>query len=260
MKALLLAAGKGTRLRPLTLETPKCLVPVLGRPLLGYWLDMLINGGIFPVLVNLHYLGRQVEDYLAVGPHRSAVHIVHEEILLGTGGTLLRNRDFFKREPMMLIHADNLSIFNLEQFILAHKQRPACCDMTMMTFESSTPESCGIVELSSKGVVTGFHEKVEHPPGKLANGAIYILEPSVVDYMASLGKVFIDFSTDVLPAFIGRIFTFHNSVYHRDIGTPESLAQAEMEFCSFQEQFAKLPGSAKLFDKCFHYISRSTVV
>lgn len=235
MKAVLLAAGKGTRLRPLTLKTPKCLVPVLGRPLLGYWLDTLVNGGISPILVNLHYLRGQVEDYIATSPHRSAVHVVHEENLLGTGGTLLRNRGFFRGEPIMLIHADNLSVFSMEQFILAHNQRPANCDMTMMTFESPTPESCGIVELSSNGVVIGFHEKVEHPPGNLANGAVYILEAPVVDYIDSLGKAVIDFSTEVLPAFIGRIYTFHNSVYHRDIGTPESLAQAERDFCNFRE-------------------------
>lgn len=233
MRALLLAAGKGTRLRPLTLETPKCLIPVLGKPLLGYWLDILVNGGVSPILVNLHYLEKQVEAYLAASPHRHVVHPIHEETLLGTGGTLLKNRAFFKRETMMLIHADNLSRFSLEQFIRTHELRPAGCDLTMMTFESPTPESCGIVELSSAGVVTGFHEKVAHPPGNLANGAVYILEPSVVDYMASLGKEVIDFSTDVLPAFIGRIYTFHNSVYHRDIGTPESLAQAETEFVHF---------------------------
>jgi mannose-1-phosphate guanylyltransferase len=96
----------------------------------------------------------------------------------------------------------------------------------MMTYVTPTPETCGIVQLDNHGVVKAFYEKVKDPPGNLANGAVYILEPSVFDFLESFKKNKIDFSTDVLPRYLGRIYTFHNNVYHRDIGNLESYNQA----------------------------------
>ncbi|MBI5576921.1 MAG: nucleotidyltransferase family protein [Deltaproteobacteria bacterium] len=229
MKALLLAAGMGTRLKPLTDTVPKCLVPIRGKPLLEYWLSMLHDAGVFPILVNLHYLAEKVRGYIETSGFREIVSTVYEKELLGTAGTLLRNRAFFGREPMMLVHADNLSRFDVSAFIERHEMRPSGCEMTMMTFRTPTPESCGIVELDERGVVRGFHEKVPNPPGNLANGAVYILEPSIFDFLETLGRETIDFSTEVLPRYAGRIHTFHNDVYHRDIGTMESYEAAEKE-------------------------------
>ena len=100
----------------------------------------------------------------------------------------------------------------------------------MMTFRTDSPQSCGIVEEDERGVVTAFHEKVANPPGDRANAAVYIFEPEIVGFLADLGKEVIDLSTEVIPHFVGRICTFHNSEYHRDIGTPESLRRAELEF------------------------------
>jgi mannose-1-phosphate guanylyltransferase len=100
----------------------------------------------------------------------------------------------------------------------------------MMTFSTPDPGSCGIVALDEQGIVRSFHEKVSDPPGNLANGAVYILEPSVFEFLESLGKEVIDFSTEVLPHYMGRIFTFHNNVYHRDIGTMESYEAANREY------------------------------
>ena len=77
-----------------------------------------------------------------------------------------------------------------------------------------------------------FHEKVMNPPSKLANGAVYIVEPSIFNFLATLGKDVIDFSTEVLPHYMGRIFTYHNNVYHRDIGTMESYEAAVREYCA----------------------------
>jgi mannose-1-phosphate guanylyltransferase len=100
----------------------------------------------------------------------------------------------------------------------------------MMTFKTPTPHTCGIVETDEHGCVRAFHEKVANPPGDIANGAVYIVAPTLLNYLESLNKVFIDFSTDVLPNFLGRVNTFHNNVYHRDIGTIESYALACQEF------------------------------
>lgn len=230
MRALLLAAGLGTRLRPITDHVPKCLVPIHGKPLLGYWLDMLLPNGVERVLVNTHYLPDAVREFVTVSAWREFIEIMHEDELLGTGGTVLRNRNFFDDEPFMVVHADNLTRFDVGAFIRAHECRPAGVDITMMTFDTDAPQSCGIVELDARGVVIKFHEKVAAPPSNHANAAAYIFEPSVIDFLVSMDKAIIDISTEVLPRYLGRMQAFHNSDYHRDIGTPESLALAEREF------------------------------
>ncbi len=230
MRALLLAAGPGTRLRPITDCLPKCLVPIHGKPLLEYWLDMLLASGIERVLVNTHYLPRAVRAFVAGSPWRDSIEMVHEDLLLGTGGTVLRNRDFLANGPFMVVHADNLSRFDVGAFIGIHADRPAGVDITMMTFDTDMPQSCGIVEQDERGVIVAFHEKQPEPPGRRANAAVYLFEPSVIGFLASLGKEVIDISTEVLPRYMGRMQAFHNSDYHRDIGTPDSLALAEREF------------------------------
>ena len=237
MRALLLAAGLGTRLHKLTTIIPKCLLPINGRPLLEYWLKYLSETEVTSILVNLHYLPNMVREYLVHSPFSSRVSTAYEETLLGTGGTLLHNREFFGEEPIMLIHADNLCFCNFRAFISSHYERPAGTEITMMTFTTPTPKTCGIVELDKRGVVKAFHEKVENPPGNLANAAVYVLQPSVFEFLASLEKSVIDFSTEVLPHYLGRIHTYHNAIYHRDIGNIESLIKAQIEF----PQAAEIP-------------------
>lgn len=227
MKALLLSAGLGKRLRPFTFDTPKCLMPVQGKPLLEHWLELIFQAGISSVLVNLHYLHEKVIEYLKKSRFNNMVTTVYEDELLGTAGTLLENRNFFGNEQILLAHADNFTIFNLNEFIMAHNLRPDQCEITMMTFTTDDPGSCGIVELDRNRVVEAFHEKVADPPGNLANGAVYIIENSIFSFLEKLRKGKIDFSTEVLPHFLGKIFTFHNDVYHRDIGNPESYKKAQ---------------------------------
>jgi mannose-1-phosphate guanylyltransferase len=230
VRALLLAAGFGTRLRPITDHIPKCLVPIHGQPLLGYWLDRLLSDGVERALINTHYLPAVVDDFVSANPWREKIDVVYEEVLLGTGGTVLRNRAFFADAPFMVAHADNLTRFNVREFIDAHRNRPADVDITMMTFDTDAPETCGIVELDIRGVVIGFHEKSASPPGCRANAAVYIFEPAVVDFLASLRKDVIDLSLEVIPHYLGRMHCFHNADYHRDIGNPASLRLAELEF------------------------------
>lgn len=242
MKALLLAAGFGTRLRPLTNDIPKCLVPIHGTPLLEIWVKLLSDAGVSPLLVNLHYLPNTVQEYLDNSPYRNVTKTVFETCLLGTAGTLLKNRDFFDDASLMLIHADNLSFFDVNKFIQHHLSRPTGCEITMMTFETDAPQSCGIVELDECGVVTAFHEKVASPPGNLANGAVYIVEPSLFDFLEGLHRDVIDFSTEVLPNYLGRIYTFKNECYHRDIGTLSSYQAALEDVVEFKHHLPDVFG------------------
>jgi mannose-1-phosphate guanylyltransferase len=233
MRAILLAAGLGTRLRPLTHYLPKCLVPIHGKPLLDYWLENILDnsvGSVDSVVINTHHLARQVENHLRSSKWRKRVTIVHEETLLGTGGTIVKNRRFFQDEPFLVVHADNLTIFDMHEFARCHAERKSNIKITMMVFETDAPQSCGIVELDMEGVVQAFHEKVVNPPGNLANGAVYIFDPEVIDWMADLNRKMIDISTDVIPNFVGRIYAYHNIQYHRDIGTFQSWQAAHRDF------------------------------
>lgn len=230
MRALLLAAGFGTRLQPITKHIPKCLVPINNKPLLEYWIELLDSDLIDRVLINTHYLSEKVEDYIKASPIASKTDLVFEEKLLGTAGTIIRNKDFFKNETFLVAHADNLTRFNLEDFHKSHKLRPEGVDITIMTFRTDNPQSCGIVEVLSNGIVYKFHEKIKDPPNDIANAAVYIFEPNVIDYLIENCKVFSDISNDLLPNFIGKMQIYHNSDYHRDIGTPESLMQACIDF------------------------------
>jgi len=230
LRALLLAAGLGTRLRPLTERIPKCLVPIRGKPLLAYWLDLLLPAGIERVLINTHYLPHAVEAFVAASAWRSRTTLLYEDRLLGTGGTVLANGDFFQGHPFLVAHADNLTLFDVGAFMARHARRPPGCAITMMTFDTDAPQTCGIVQQDGDGIVRAFHEKVPNPPGHRANGAVYIFEPEVLEFLRALRKPFADLSLDVVPSFLGRICTFHNAVYHRDIGNLESLARAEREY------------------------------
>lgn len=222
MRAILLAAGHGTRLRPLTDTIPKCLVPIKGKPLLQIWLERLQAAGVEPFLINTHYLPEQVQRFVTESVFRDRVTLVHEEVLLGTAGTLIANLDFFQGEDGLLIHADNYCLADLGEFVRAHETRPAGCVMTMMTFRTDTPSACGIVELDDRGVVVAFHEKVASPPGNLANGAVYVLSGELLAEIAANAPHAHDFSTEILGGLVGRIYTYETSAVFTDVGTPEA--------------------------------------
>jgi mannose-1-phosphate guanylyltransferase len=227
LRALLLAAGLGTRLRPITDHTPKCLVEVAGEPLLGRWLRQLEAAGCEAVLINTHHLADQVESFLQQrAPSAMRVQTIHEPELLGTAGTLLANRAFFDGATGLLIHADNAMAGDLQGLLGAHAARPSECLLTMLTFRTDQPRSCGIVATDGRGVVTAFHEKVADPPGTCANGALYAFDGAFLDRLGCMQPQLSDFSTEVIPTLMGRIYTWHTHQTYLDIGTPAALAAA----------------------------------
>jgi mannose-1-phosphate guanylyltransferase len=229
VRALLLAAGLGTRLRPLTDQWPKCLMPIGKYPLLGYWLNTLRSNGIKDVVVNTHYHANEVNKFLFQKQFAGWVKPVHETELLGTAGTLRANSNFFLEHTTLLAHADNWCQCDFKAFVNYHfQQRPAHCLMTMMTFDTDSPQSCGIVETDDQNVVLAFHEKVLSPPGRRANAAVYLLQPELLKWLNDNPHV-ADFSTEVLPHFLGRIATWHNAGIHRDIGTLAALRAAQTD-------------------------------
>ena len=231
MKAVLLAAGLGTRLRPLTATVPKCLVPIRGRPLLDYWLDHLLGEGIVEaVRINTHHLADPVRAHVAASRWRDRIELAHEDTLLGTGGTVLASRDWLGRQPFLVLHADNLTDADLRELVAAHEAAGPEVLMTLLAFRTDRPRDCGILQLDPRGRVTGFHEKVQDPPGNLANGAVYVMAPEVLDRLVALGRPVIDLSTEVIPGLVPRIQAWVHPGFFKDIGSPEALAEAEARF------------------------------
>ena len=223
MKAFLLAAGHGTRLRPITDSTPKCLLPIDGRPLLDIWLDALVKAGVSDVLLNAHHLADQVEAHVAARVGGPTVRLVIEPELLGSAGTLRANRDFVAGDDMFLaINADNLTDFDLGVLIDAHQAGGALA--TLSLFRAPDPTQVGVVEVSA-GLVVGFEEKPAHPRGDLANAGMYAFAPAVINEIS--GPDPRDIGFHLLPKLIGRARAVAlNGSYFIDIGTSEALRRA----------------------------------
>jgi mannose-1-phosphate guanylyltransferase len=230
MKAILLAAGFGTRLRPLTLITPKCLVPIKNKPLLEYWLESLTKNDISSILINTHYLSTIVETYVSNSTYSKNCKLIFEEELLGSAGTLISNIDFIENDDCMLIHADNYCLADLNKFIEYHNNRPPNCLITIMTFSTNNPSKCGIIEKDKNGIVVNFHEKVANPPNNIANAAVYILSNEAIVDIKNNYSNSKDFITEILINYLGRIYTYHTESTFIDIGSPETYNEANKVF------------------------------
>ena len=230
--ALLLSAGYGTRLRPLTNSWPKCLMPVHGTPLLEHWLRALIDLGLENILVNTHHHAKFVDEFLARKIFSAKVKSMFEPTLLGTAGSVRANASLLSSGSVLLVHADNWCQCDLHKFFKFHYQcrakKSSDHAITMMTFRTSEPKSCGIVELDENGFVQKMHEKCQNTPSNLANAAVYIIEQEVVRWIIENPDV-TDFSTQVLNHYMGRISAWENTQIHRDIGSIEMLAKAQNE-------------------------------
>ena len=227
IKALLLAAGLGTRLKPYTLEKPKCLIEINGEPILGRWIKTLGSIGCNSCLINTHYLANQVENYCRALPiQEMQVETCYEKNLLGTAGTLIANQKFFDSTLGIMLHADNFTNICLDELIVAHLNRPSVCLLTMLTFTTDDPQSCGIVKTNEKGVVTEFFEKVKNPPGNQANGAVYVFDNDLFSEIKNINPEASDFSSEILPKLVGKIYAWHTDEPYIDIGTPERLQEA----------------------------------
>ena len=231
IKALLLSAGLGTRLRPQTFDIPKCLIEINNKPILEYWLDSLEEIGCDATIINTHHLHQKVSSFLKNRKNKKMlIKESYEEKLLGTAGTLIKHEEFFKDSLIIMIHTDNMTNFDLSELIKANAQRPKSCLMPMLTFETNSPQTCGIVERGKDMIVKNFFEKVNNPPSNIANGAIYIFESTLLAELPKNTSNLFDFSKDVIPLFLGRIFSYHTQKDFIDIGTPENLLKAKKIF------------------------------
>jgi mannose-1-phosphate guanylyltransferase len=225
VSALLLAGGVGSRLRPLTDSIPKCLVEIAGRPLLGYWIDRLIEAQIHEARVNTHALADQVRAFIDRVNIEGPLRLVesHEPELLGSAGTVRANADLADAaDQIVIIYADNLSNIDLRPLLDFHRSHGD--PFTMVLFHAPNPRACGIAELDADGLVTSFKEKPEQPTSDLANAGLYVVDAALYREIANRGGFDIGF--DVLPQLVGRMRGWVWGGYHLDIGTLSALDQA----------------------------------
>jgi mannose-1-phosphate guanylyltransferase len=227
MKAFLLAAGLGSRLRPITDTVPKCMVAIDDRPLLDIWLDAFEQAGVDEVLVNLHYLPDVVRDHLAARSRPPLVRTAFEPELLGSAGTLLANRHWVENEEFFLAcYADNLTDFDLRLLVKAHCERGAVATLT--AFHSDHPSAGGVLELDDFDRVIGFAEKPADPVSDLTNAGMYAFRPTVIDEID--GSLPLDIGYHLLPKLVGRAFAVPVECYFRDVGTVDAYRRARKEW------------------------------
>lgn len=223
MKAFLLAAGYGSRLKPITDTIPKCLVPIDDKPLLQYWIELFERYGIDDVLINSHYLSEQVENFLLTYSGNITFHLIHEPQLLGSGGTLYANKNFIdSNEPFFIFYADVLTNIDLNKMLSFHNDNNT--DFTMGLFYTNNPKGCGIAELNESNDIVSFIEKPEEPKSNLANAGIYITNRNIFQYIP-VGMS--DFGKDILPNINKKGYLIND--YLLDIGTVQNYNKANEE-------------------------------
>lgn len=227
MKAFLLAAGIGSRLRPVTDTVPKCMVPIDDRPLLDIWLNAFDRAGVDEVLVNLHHLPDVVRRHIAARTGPPGVRTFFEPELLGSAGTLAANREWVAGEEFFLAcYADNLTDFDLRSLVDAHRAHDEIATLTV--FHSERPSAGGVVELNDASRVIGFAEKPSEPVSDLVNAGMYAFHPGVMDEIDGVPPK--DIGYDLLPWLVGRAQAVLVDGYFRDIGTIDSYRRAREEW------------------------------
>lgn len=227
MKAFLLAAGHGTRLRPLTDAIPKCLLPVKGVPILQIWLGLCQKHGVDEVLINVHAHANSIREFLNTRPNGIKVSISEEPELLGSAGTLVKNRGWLGSDPVFWIfYSDVLTNVDLQKMFLFHMaSSPAA---TLGVYEVPDPRRCGIVTVDKEGIVREFVEKPQRPSNNLAFSGIMLCNASLLDVVPT--RIPVDIGFDVLPKLVGRMTAYRISDYLLDIGTPENYKAAQVSW------------------------------
>lgn len=261
VKALLLAAGLGTRLRPLTDHLPKCLTTIAGRPLLDWWIDRLADAGVVEAAINSHAHPRKLRAYVRAVNRSGRLRLTewHEPQLLGSAGTLAAHPDFADdADEVLIVCADQFGDVDLSALLAYHCGHgdPA----TLLLYHSPRPHTCGIVELDPDNRVVSFVEKPAVPRSDLANGGIYVVSAAAYREMAAVGGR--DLGFDVFPRWVGRMRGWTWSGYHVDIGNPEALARARSDAPRVLGESIACSRPAVFFDRdgtlieSVHYLAR----
>lgn len=227
MKAFILAAGNGTRLRPLTDTVPKCLLPIQGVPLLQIWLESCAAAGIDDVLVNVHAHPEKFHEFVRTGNRPVRIHISEEPELLGSAGTLLENRSFVDDEDaFFVLFGDVLTNVSLAAMLDFH--RHGRMPVTLGVYQVPEPSRCGIVTTDQDGVVRGFVEKPARPESHWAFSGVMIASPRIL--RSELPQRPADIGFHLLPQWVGQMKAYPIADYLLDIGTLTNFNEAQVSW------------------------------
>ncbi len=225
MKAMVLAAGLGTRLRPLTFELPKPMVPVLDRPVMAHIVDLLDRHGYDDVIANVHYFPDTIRDYFG-----DRLTYREEPELLGTAGGVRNCADFLDGGPFLIISGDALTDIDLGAFVARHKAAGGIGTLAVKRVENT--REFGVVLHDADGRITGFQEKPDPAEAlsDLGNCGIYLFEPEIFDYFPR--RPFVDWANDVFPALLEHDVPFHIheiGEYWNDVGSLQELKEGTFD-------------------------------
>ena len=222
---MVLAAGLGTRLRPLTYEINKPMVPVLDRPVMAHIVDLLDRYGFEETIANLHYFPDSIREYFG-----ERLSYRTEPELLGTAGGVRGCAEFFGDEAFLVISGDALTDIDLRAFAARHREAGGVATLAVKKVEDT--REYGVVLHDRAGRITGFQEKPspEEALSDLGNCGIYIFDPKIFDYFPE--RPFVDWAQDVFPALLENDVAFHIhevSEYWNDVGSLGELRQGTFD-------------------------------
>ncbi|MCX6656086.1 MAG: NDP-sugar synthase [Candidatus Bathyarchaeota archaeon] len=256
MKALVLAGGLGTRLRPLSCTRPKMLFPIGEQSLMDWTLKNLSQGGIDTVVMAVNYMAEALVRYL--GPTKYDLGIIYsrENRPLGTGGPIRKAKDLLNSEPFLVMNGDVITDIDIRRLIDFHKAKRGLATVALTPV--SDPTRYGAVELDWEGRITRFVEKPERgkEPSNLINAGIYVLDPKILDYIPDGRAVSIE--REVFPVLANerKLFGFEFHGLWTDIGIPDDYLRANQIILSKYEgvklgEGAKVDPSAKILPPCY---------
>jgi len=232
MKAIILLGGKGTRLLPLTTNTPKPLIPLFNHSFLAYQIELLKQYGISEVIFSLGYLPKRIKDYLESRKDWGiSIRCVVEEEPLGTAGAIKNAEALLKKEKFLVLNGDILTNINLSSFISSHQNKNAKATITLVIVDD--PSSYGLVKLDKKGSIKQFLEKpswAESSGCKTINAGIYVFDPDILSYIPPRRNFSIE--RELFPILLQRkerFFGYVTKDYWLDIGTLEKYKQAHRD-------------------------------
>jgi mannose-1-phosphate guanylyltransferase / phosphomannomutase len=230
MKAVVMAGGEGSRLRPLTVTRPKPMVPIVGRPVMEHILNLLKAHGITDVVVTVQYMASAIEDYFGDG-NQFGMHISYsrEEVPLGTAGSV-KNAEALLDEPFLVISGDALTDFNLSEIIKYHQDRKALATLTLA--HVANPLEYGVIITNEEGHIAQFLEKPSWGEvfSDTINTGIYVLDPVIFSYFE--GNKPFDFSQDLFPMMLEKgdpMYGFVASGYWCDVGNLAEYMRANAD-------------------------------
>lgn len=224
MKAVVMAGGEGTRLRPITCTTPKPMVKIMGKPIIGYIIELLIKNGFDDIIVTTRYLSESIEDYISLYENdKVKIKCVEETCVLGTAGSV-KNAAKEWNEPFLVISGDCISDCELSKVMLYHKSIMA--DVTIVCKSVEESGEYGTVSLSKSGAVDSFCEKPDwsHTSSQLANTGIYVVNPAILDIVPK--NIQYDFAAHLFPEMMSsgkRLFGYNTTAYWCDIDNLKSF-------------------------------------